>query len=183
VPEIVLAVALLVFYTKLDIQLSLVTLIAAHSPFSIAVVALIVRSRVAVIDRDIEEAAQDLGASTVRTFWDILLPQMRSAIFAATILAFTFSFDDLVISLFLSTPTVTTLPVYLFGSTMSGLRPDVFAIATMMLAVTLVLLAIAGLALRTRSRRGVSLVRTLAGAGHTDAPGPPGPAAAPATTT
>jgi ABC-type spermidine/putrescine transport system permease subunit II len=162
VPEIVLAVALLVFYTKVNVQLSLLTLIAAHSPFSIALVSLIVRSRVAVLDRDVEEAAHDLGASTVRTFWNVVLPQIRSAVFAGAILAFTFSFDDLVISLFLSTPTVTTLPVYLFGSLHTGIRPEVFAIATMMLGATLTLLALAGLILRGRARRGESLMQTLA---------------------
>jgi ABC-type spermidine/putrescine transport system permease subunit II len=162
VPEIVIAVALLVFYTRVNVQLSLLTLIAAHTPFSIAVVSLIVRSRVAVLDRDIEEAAHDLGAATIRTFWDVLLPQIRSAVLAGAILAFTFSFDDLVISLFLSTPTVTTLPVYLFGSLHNGIRPDVFAIATMMLAVTLLLLAFAAIALRSRTRSGGSLVRALA---------------------
>lgn len=168
VPEIVIAVALLVFYTRANVQLSLLTLIAAHTPFSIAVVALIVRSRVAVLDRDIEEAAHDLGAASIRTFWDVLLPQLRSAVLAGAILAFTFSFDDLVISLFLSTPTVTTLPVFLFGSIRGGIRPDVFAIATMMLAATLLLLGLAAITLRSRSRGG-SLVRNLAGVEGEDA--------------
>jgi len=170
VPEIVIAVALLVFYTRTNIQLSLLTLIAAHTPFSIAVVSLIVRSRVAVLDRDIEEAAHDLGAATLRTFWGVLLPQIRSAVLAGAILAFTFSFDDLVISLFLSTPTVTTLPVYLFGSFHNGIRTDVFAIATMMLSVTLLLLALAALALRSRTRGGGSLVRALAAVERPDDP-------------
>ncbi|HEX4033465.1 MAG TPA: ABC transporter permease [Solirubrobacteraceae bacterium] len=163
VPEIVIAVALLTFYTKVNVELSMATLIAAHTPFSTAVVALIVRSRVAVLDRDIEEAAHDLGAARVRTFWHVLLPQLRSAILAGAILAFTFSFDDLVISLFLSTPTVTTLPVFLFGSLHTGIRPDVFAIATMMLGATLVLLAAAGLTLRTRVQRDSGLTRAVAG--------------------
>jgi ABC-type spermidine/putrescine transport system permease subunit II len=153
VPEIVLAVSLLLFYTKLGITLGIWTLVAAHTPFSIAVVALIVRARLLVIDPATEEASYDLGAGGWRTFWGITLPQARPAILAGFILAFTFSFDDLVISFFLSTPTVTTLPVYLFGTLHLGVRPDVYAIATAMLAFTLTMLAATGAVYAWQSRR------------------------------
>ena len=123
VPEIVLAVSLLVFYSKLGVNLGLSTLVAAHTPFTIAVVSLIVRARVVAIDRSTEEAAEDLGAGRLNTLWDVTLPQVRPAILVGLLLAFTFSFDDLVISLFLATPTVTTLPVYLFG-TVATRRPS-----------------------------------------------------------
>lgn len=166
VPEIVLAVALLLFYSKIGVGLSLWTLIAGHSPFTTAVVSLIVRSRVVAIDRAIEEAAADLGASPRQAFWDVTLPQVLPAVLAGTILAFTFSFDDLVISLFLATPTVTTLPVYLFSSVRLGVRPDVYAIASMMLGFTLVMLALAGLVytrLSQRQGKRASLVGAVAG--------------------
>lgn len=168
VPEIVLGVSLLVFYTKLGVNLGLWTLVGAHTPFTIAVVSLIVRARVVAIDRSTEEAAEDLGASHVQTLRDVTLPQIRPAIVVGLLLAFTFSFDDLVISLFLATPTVTTLPVYLFGTVQLGVRPDVYAIASMMLGFTLLMLSLAGLLYIWQSRRegkAVSLVRALAGGG------------------
>jgi ABC-type spermidine/putrescine transport system permease subunit II len=153
VPEIVLAVALLLWYTKLHVSLGLVTLIAGHTPFTIALVSLIIRSRVVALDRRIEEAAADLGANRWQVARDVLFPQLRPAIIACLILAFTFSFDDVVISFFLSTPTVTTLPVYLFGTVRLGTTPAAYAIAVIMLAFTLVMLSIAGLLYRHQLRR------------------------------
>lgn len=173
VPEIVLAVSLLVFYSKLGVNLGLWTLVAGHTPFTIAVVSLIVRARVVAIDRSTEEAAADLGASRLNTFWNVTLPQVRPAIVVALLLAFTFSFDDLVISLFLATPTVTTLPVYLFGSVQLGVRPDVYAIAAMMLGFTLLTLALAGVLYGWQSRqegRAMSLIRTLTRSGQSPLP-------------
>ncbi len=153
VPEIVLAVSLLLFYTKAGVSLGMWPLIAGHSPFTIAVVAIIVRSRVVALDLATEDAAADLGAGGWRTFWDVIFPQLRPAMLAGAILAFTFSFDDLVVSLFLTTPTVTTLPVYLFGTVRLGARPDVDAIAAMMLAFTVTVLLAAGLVYRWQARR------------------------------
>jgi len=153
VPEIVLAVSSLLFFSKAGIPLSMWTLVAAHSTFSIAVVSLIVRARVLAIDPATEEASADLGAGSWRTFWAVTLPQIGPAVLAGAILAFTFSFDDLVISVFLTTPTVTTLPVYLFGSLRVGLTPDVYAIATMMVGFTLVTLGAFALVYRWQIRR------------------------------
>jgi spermidine/putrescine transport system permease protein len=154
VPEIVLAVALLLWYTKVHVSLGMVTLIAGHTPFTIALVSMIIRSRVVALDRRTEEAAADLGANRWHTLRDVIVPQLRPAIVACLILAFTFSFDDVVISLFLSTPTVTTLPVYLFGTVRLGTTPESYAIAAMMLGFTLAMLAIAGLLYRRQVRRG-----------------------------
>jgi ABC-type spermidine/putrescine transport system permease subunit II len=153
VPEIVLAVSLLLLYTKAGITLGLVPLIAAHTPFPTAIVAVIVRSRVVTLDRALEDAAADLGASALRTFRDVQFPLVLPAILAGMVLAFTFSFDCLVISVFLTTPTVNTLPVYLFSTVRTGVRPDVYAIATMMLAFGLVMIALAGLLYQRLMRR------------------------------
>ena len=170
VPEIVLAVALLLWYTKLHVSLGIATLIAGHTPFTIALVALIIRSRVVALDRSMEEAAADLGASRWHTLRDVMFPQLRPAIIACLILAFTFSFDDVVISLFLSTPTVTTLPVYLFGTVRLGTTPAAYAIAVIMLAFTLLMLSLAGFLYRRqlrrsgRARRGARATRLEGGA-------------------
>ena len=140
VPEVVLAVSLLLFYTETKIMLSMWTLAASHTPFTIAIVAIIIRSRVVVLDPILEDAASDLGAGPWRTMRDVILPELRPALIAGLILSFTFSFDDLATSEFLTTPTVTTLPVYLFGTLHTGTTPEVYAAASMMLAFTVVLL-------------------------------------------
>jgi ABC-type spermidine/putrescine transport system permease subunit II len=173
VPEIVLAVSLLLLYTKAGITLGLVPLIAAHTPFPTAIVAVIVRSRVVTLDRSLEDAAADLGASATRTFRDVQFPLVLPAIIAGMVLAFTFSFDCLVISVFLTTPTVNTLPVYLFSTVRTGVRPDVYAIATMMLAFGLVMIALAGVLYRWLMRRSGgtgSAVGALVGQGVEHAP-------------
>jgi ABC-type spermidine/putrescine transport system permease subunit II len=153
VPEIVLGVGFLLFYSDLGVSLGTWPLVVSHTPFTIAVVALVVRARAVAIDQATEEAAADLGAGRWRTFRDVTLPQLQTAILAGAVLAFTFSFDDLVISVFLTTPDVTTLPVYLFGSARFGVTPDVYAIAAVMLAFTLLMLAVAGLIFSWQARR------------------------------
>ncbi len=153
VPEIVLGVGFLLFYTKLGVELGTWPLVLAHTPYTMAVVMLVVRARVLAIDRATEDAAADLGAGRFRTFWTVTFPQLQTAVLAAAVLAFTFSFDDLIISVFLATPTVTTLPVYLFGSVRFGLTPDVYAVAAAMFVFTLTMLAVAALAYRWHGRR------------------------------
>jgi ABC-type spermidine/putrescine transport system permease subunit II len=153
VPEVVLAVSLIVFFTKLHVPLGLVPLIAGHTPFTIAVVTMIVRARVLIVDREMEYAATDLGADPLRMFRDILLPQLRPAMLAGLILSFTFSFDDLLISEFLTSPRVTTLPVYLFGSTRIGVTPAVYATAAMMFALSAALLVLCGVLYSRHVRR------------------------------
>ena len=153
VPEIVLGVSLLLYFSKLGVALGYWPLVAGHSPFTIAVVAIIVRARAVTLDPAIEEAATDLGAGGLRAFWDVVRPQIQPAVLAAMLLAFTFSFDDLVISVFLTTPTVNTLPVYLFGTVQYGVTPDVYAIATMMLGFTLALFALGGVIYWLQAKR------------------------------
>jgi len=153
VPEVVLAVSLLVFYTRTGFALGTWTLVAAHTPFTIAIVAIIVRSRVVALNPVLEDAAADLGAGAWQTMRDVILPELRPALIAALILSFTFSFDDLATSEFLTTPTVSTLPVYLFGTLHSGSTPEVYAAASMMLAFTLVVLLVGGLLYRQQLRR------------------------------
>ena len=153
VPEIVLGVGFLLFYTKLGVSLGTWPLVLAHTPYTIAVVMLVVRARVLAIDRATEDAAADLGAGRFRVFWTVTFPQLQTAVLAAAVLAFTFSFDDLIISVFLATPTVTTLPVYLFGSVRFGLTPDVYAVAAAMFVFTLVMLAVVALVYAWQARR------------------------------
>jgi ABC-type spermidine/putrescine transport system permease subunit II len=166
VPEIVLGISLLIYFTRTNFTLGYFTLIAGHSTFPIAVVALIVRSRVVALDSTIEDAAADLGARTWRSLLDVVLPQLAPAMITGLIMAFTFSFDDLIVSEMLVTPTVSTLPVYIFGETHSGVTPNVYAIATVMLVITLTGFALVGVVYRIFGRSGradVSLTNTVAG--------------------
>jgi ABC-type spermidine/putrescine transport system permease subunit II len=153
VPETVIGVSLLLFYTETKIPLGLLTLIAGHTPLSISVVAFIVRARLLTLDSHLEEASADLGAGRWKSIRFIVVPQLLPAIGAAALLAYTFSFDNVVVSNFLSTASVSTLPVYLYGSLQYGPSPAVYATTTVILVASLAVLAVAAVLLRTVLRQ------------------------------
>ena len=97
------------------------------------------------MDKTLEEAALDLGASSVRVFFDITLPLIMPAILSGSMLAFAMSFDDVVISIFVTGPTVNTLPIKIYTKMKTGVTPEINALATMMLLVTILLLTLAAL--------------------------------------
>jgi ABC-type spermidine/putrescine transport system permease subunit II len=148
VPEVVIGTSLLLFYAVTKIPLGATTLIAGITPAAIAVTALIVRARVLTLDPSLEEAAADLGSSRLKTLWFIILPQVLPAIAAGGLMSYAFSFDNLVVSAFLTTPSVNTLPVYLYGSLQYGPAPTVYAAATVVFLFTVTLLALAALSYR-----------------------------------
>lgn len=127
------------------------SLIAAHGLFTMALVIIIVRARMAGMDRSLIEASADLGATPWGTFRQVTLPQIFPGILAGFLLAFTFSFDDFIIAFFVA-GSQTTLPVYVFSSIRRGVTPEINAIGTMVLAVSLVLL-IAAQAILQRGRK------------------------------
>ncbi|MEE4235425.1 MAG: ABC transporter permease, partial [Anderseniella sp.] len=130
------------------------SLIAAHTLFTMALVIVIVRSRLESMDRALIEASTDLYATPFRTFWQITLPQIFPAILAGFLLSFTFSFDDFIIAFFVA-GSETTLPVYVFSSIRRGVTPEINAIGTLVLASSLALLVVAQLLLQgRRDRRG-----------------------------
>jgi spermidine/putrescine transport system permease protein len=133
------------------LQLGLGSLIAAHTLFTMALAVLIVRARLAGMDRSLVEASMDLYATPWATFRQVTLPQLLPAIVASFLLAFTFSFDDFVIAFFVAGPN-TTLPIYVFASIRRGVTPEINAIGTLVLAVSLVLMIAAQLLLRGRRR-------------------------------
>jgi spermidine/putrescine transport system permease protein len=128
------------------------SLIAAHGLFTVALVIIIVRARMAGMDRSLIEASADLGATPWGTFRQVTLPQIFPGILAGFLLAFTFSFDDFIIAFFVA-GSQTTLPVYVFSSIRRGVTPEINAIGTMVLAVSLLLL-IAAQAILQRGRKG-----------------------------
>jgi ABC-type spermidine/putrescine transport system permease subunit II len=153
VPETVTGVSLLLFYAVTRVPLSLATLVAGITPLAIAVTALIVRAGALTLDRRLEEASADLGASRRQTFLFVILPHLSPAVGAGALMAYVFSFDNLVVSSFLTTPRVNTLPVYLFGTLQYGPAPTVYAAAAAIFVFTLLLLGLAALLYRRATRR------------------------------
>lgn len=128
------------------------SVIAAHTLFTMSLVIILVRARIAGMDRALIEASMDLYATPWRTFYQVTLPQIYPAILAGFLLSFTFSFDDFIISFFVAGAN-TTLPIYIFSSIRRGITPEVNAIGTMVLAVSLILLLTAQFFLRARTDR------------------------------
>jgi ABC-type spermidine/putrescine transport system permease subunit II len=155
-PGMLLGIAILIFMRRvLDLQLSLLTVVAGHLVFTVPFVILIVAARLQGFDRNLEWAAADLGADARRTVRHIILPLIWPAILAGALISITLSIDEFVVTFFTVGPQL-TLPIYIYTQIKFGVTPEVNAIATLMLAATLgVVLLIAGaFAVRRRLRRG-----------------------------
>jgi spermidine/putrescine transport system permease protein len=152
VPEIVIAIASLLFFSTVGIPLGPLTIVATHAVFNTSVVTLVCRARLASMDRSLEEAGADLGASRRQAFGRITLPQLFPAVLAGALLAFTFSFDDVVLSTFVSSPGSTTLPLRIFSELRFGLTPKANVVATTMLSITLTMVVISQVLLRRADR-------------------------------
>jgi ABC-type spermidine/putrescine transport system permease subunit II len=153
VPEVVIAIATLIFFVNVGFELGTTTMFLGHCVFNMSLVILIVRARFASMGDSLEEASRDLGAGPISTFWQVTLPRLAPAILAGGLLAFTFSFDDVVISNFTSGAGHETWPLHILSALRFGLTPTLNAAATLMIGVTLVGLALAALALRFASRQ------------------------------
>ena len=134
------------------LKMGYTSLIAAHTLFSMALVILILRARLAGMDRSLIEASSDLYAGPWGTFRQVTLPLLAPAILAGFLLSFTFSFDDFIIAFFVA-GSETTLPIYIFSSIRRGVTPEINAIGTMVLVVSLTLLIVAQLILRQGGRK------------------------------
>lgn len=169
-PEIVDAVALLPWLVFLgqDLGLSMfndgtVRLVVGHSLFSIAIVSYIVRARLVGLDAKLEEASADLYAPPVRAFLKVTLPLAMPAVLAGFLLSFTLSLDNTVVSAFVQVSGTTPWPVYVLSSLRSGLRPEIAAVSTVMLLLTLVSLALVALVLKRAGDSTTEIARTMAG--------------------
>jgi len=150
VPEICMGVAMLVFFTQVlpwptDLiwPLNLGAIIISHISFSFSFVAIVIRGRLASFNRELEEAARDLGAGEWRIFWDVIAPHMRPGLLAGALLAFTLSLDDFVITFFTSGPDTTTFPVKVYSMVRFSVTPEVNAASTILIVLTVALTAIA----------------------------------------
>jgi len=138
-PGILMGISLLVVIKALNIPLSPLTVLLGHVSFTVPVVMFQIMSRIARMGPNYQAAAMDLGATPVQTFWYVTLPMIRTALIGAALLAFTVSFDEIVISYFL-TGTWMTLPVYIYGMMRYGLSPKVYAISAIILCLSLALI-------------------------------------------
>ena len=143
-PEILLGVSLLLFFRQiLDLTLGLVSILIAHITFSIGFVAIIIRARLAGMDESLLEAARDLGATPWQTFRRVLLPLIFPGLLAGYLMSFTLSIDDFVITFFTAGVGVTTLPLQIYSMIKVAVTPEVNAVSTLLMALTLTMIAIA----------------------------------------
>ncbi len=146
-PEVISGLSLLLLFVALGLDRGVATVVIAHASISMCFVAVVVYPRFASMDRSLEEAAMDLGAGPLRTFWTITLPLAAPAIISGFLLATTLSLDDLVIASFTSGPGSTTLPMRIYSQVRLGVTPEVNAISTLMIgfvATCLLLMALFG---------------------------------------
>jgi len=143
IPEILLGVSLLIFFVMLNLTLGLVSVMLAHAAFCIGFVAIVVRSRLAGMDESLTEAARDCGATPWQSFRYITLPLIMPGVVAGALMAFTLSIDDFVITFFTAGAGTVTLPLQIYSMIKIAVTPEVNAVSTLLMLLTLVLILIA----------------------------------------
>lgn len=140
IPEIILGMVFMVFFSLIGLPFGMTTLILAHTAFCVPYVYMMVKARLVGLDKSLYEAARDLGASEIRVFFDITLPLLFPAILSGMLLSFAMSFDDVIISIFVTGVSVNTLPIKIYTQIRTGVSPEINALCTLMLAATLLLI-------------------------------------------
>jgi len=155
-PDVILGLSLLLLFVALQqalgwpVERGFTTVTIAHITFSLAYVAVVVRSRLTQLDPSLEQAAMDLGARPLSVYLHVTLPLIAPALFSGWLLAFTLSLDDLVIASFVSGPGSTTLPMVIYSSVRMGVSPEINALATLIVLFVAIAVAIASLSFRGR---------------------------------
>lgn len=169
-PELVDGISFLPWFVTLGVDWGfspvnngMVRLVISHAMFSLAVVTFIIRARMGTVDKSLEEAAADLGANAWHRFKDITLPIAAPGVMAGALMAFTLSLDNTILSSFVQQPGYTPWPVYIFAAVRVALRPEVAAMSTIMLVLTLVALGLVGLVLKKTGESASGIVKTMAG--------------------
>jgi spermidine/putrescine transport system permease protein len=153
-PDLMLAIGLLAFFTAVGLPLGLGTVVLAHAAFGTAFVVAVVRARLIQLDQSLEEASLDLGAGWFTTFLRVTLPSIAPAVVAGALLAFTLSIDEFVIAFFTNGPTSPTLPIEIYSRVRFGVTPEINALATILLLVSIgAVVAVAWAVGRTESSR------------------------------
>jgi putrescine transport system permease protein len=159
-PEVITGLSLLLLFVAIDLDRGFWTITIAHTTITMCFVTLVVQARLATFDRSLEEAAMDLGSPPWRTFVSITLPLIWPAVAAGWMLAFTLSLDDLVIASFTTGPGATTLPIRIYSDVRLGVKPEINAICTVMIAVVAAILVAASvLTRRTRAEASTAVAR------------------------
>ena len=153
IPEIILGMVFMAFFSLLGLPFGMATLVIAHTAFCIPYVFMLVKARLVGMDKSLPEAAQDLGASPVRVFFDVTLPLVFPAILSGMLLAFAMSMDDVIISVFVTGVGTNTLPVKIYTQLKTGVTPEINALCTLLFAATLILCLVAAVLGRAPKKR------------------------------
>jgi putrescine transport system permease protein len=159
-PEVITGLSLLLLFVAIDLDRGFLTIIVAHTTLTMCFVTIVVQSRLASLDRSLEEAAMDLGCPPGRTFYAITLPLILPAVIAGFLLAFSLSLDDLVIASFTTGPGATTLPIRIYSQVRLGVKPEINAVCTIFIAVVAATVVAASLIAKSRNRKNRSLFVT-----------------------
>ena len=151
-PDIILAIALLVLFVLIGIELGFWSLLFAHITFCLPFTMVTVSARLQGFDPFLLDAARDLGASESQLLRKIVLPLLKPALLSSWLLAFTLSLDDVIVSSFVTGPTFDVLPLKVFSMVKVGVKPEVNALATLMVALSLIIVLISQLLLKERKR-------------------------------
>ncbi|MFD1505733.1 ABC transporter permease [Georgenia yuyongxinii] len=147
-PDLVLAIGLLSFFTLASIPTGTLSVLIAHSVFGTAFVVAVVRARLNGTDASLEEASRDLGANAATTFLRVTLPSIAPAVVAGALLVFTLSLDEFVIAYFTAGPTTQTLPIAIYAMVRTGVTPEINALATVLITITVTVIVVAARAVR-----------------------------------
>lgn len=137
-PDIVMGISLLILFILLGLPVGFVTLVIAHVTFCLPFVVVTVYARISGFDRNVIEAAKDLGADEFQTFRRVILPMIMPAVLSGWLLSFTLSVDDVIVSFFVTGPAYEILPLRIYSMVRLGVKPEVNALSTLMFAITLV---------------------------------------------
>jgi putrescine transport system permease protein len=154
-PEVITGLSLLLLFIGLGMDRGVLTVVLAHTTFSICFVSVVVSSRLSSFDQSLEEAALDLGASPLESFLLVTLPIIAPAVISGWLLAFTLSLDDLVIASFTTGPGATTLPIKVFSAVRLGVSPEINALSTILIAIVTVGVVTASLVTKQASLKQV----------------------------
>ena len=153
IPEIILGIGFMVFFSLLGLPFGMTTLVIGHTAFCIPYVFMQVKARLVGMDKSLAEAARDLGAGEARVFFDITLPLIFPAILSGMLLSFAMSMDDVIISMFVTGVDVNTLPIKIYSQIKFGVTPEINALCTLMLLATICIVVLSDLVGRPRRRR------------------------------
>ena len=142
IPEIILGMVFMAFFSLLGLPFGMTTLVIGHTAFCIPYVFMLVKARLVGMDPSLAEAARDLGAGEAQVFFHITLPLIAPAILSGMLLSFAMSMDDVIISIFVTGVSINTLPIKIYSQIKFGVTPEINALCTLMLAATVVLVAL-----------------------------------------